>query len=209
MIARWPGRIKPGTTSHAIAQYEDILPTLIDLAGGNTEKDLDGTSLAGVLTGAKEGHRDYAYGVHNNVPEGRPYPIRSIRSKKYKLILNLAPENPYHEKHVMDIDREDYWKSWVEAAKTDPVAARWVDRYLKRPAVELYDAENDAWEVENLAGRPELAGVRRELEQELRRWMQRQGDSGAALDVRKDENAGRRARAANPAGKNKKGPPRD
>jgi len=187
MIARWPGRIKPGAVSDAIVQYEDVLPTLIELAGGPAEKGLDGRSFVGVLTGGKTELREYAFGIHNNVPEGRPYPIRSIRSKKYSLILNLTPEKEYHEKHVMDIDREDYWKSWVEGAKKDPKAAAMLNRFLKRPPVELYDVEKDPWELENRADRPDLAAVRRELEDQLRAWMKQQDDPGAALDVEKAE----------------------
>ena len=182
-IVRWPGRTRAGAVTDAIVQYEDVLPTLIDLAGGPAEKGLDGLSFAAVLTGERTEFREFAFGIHNNWPEGRPYPIRSIRSKKYKLILNLMPENDYHEKHIMDIDREDYWKSWVETAARDPRAAGPLRRFLKRPAVELYDVEKDPWELENLAGRPDLAPVRRDLEDRLRAWMQQQGDPGAALDV--------------------------
>ena len=182
VIARWPGRIKAGVTSTAIIQYEDVLPTLMELAGGSAERNLDGVSFAGVLTGNRTDAREYAYGVHNNVPEGRPYPVRSIRSKKYKLILNLVSENDYHEKHLMDIDRENYWKSWVVAAKTDLHTAKWVNRYTRRPAVELYDVEKDPWELENIAERAEMGNVRRELEGKLREWMNQQGDAGADLD---------------------------
>ncbi len=182
MIARWPGRIKAGTVSDAIVEYEDVLPTMIEAAGGEPSSSLDGRSFLGVLTGKKTEHRDFAFGIHNNIPEGRPYPIRSIRSRQHKLILNLTPENQYHEKHMMDIDRENYWKSLVEAAKHDAKAAGLLNRFLKRPAVELYDVANDPWEMNNLADKPELAGVRRDLEDRLRRWMKEQGDPGAALD---------------------------
>ena len=33
MVASWPGVIKPGTETSAIVQYEDLLPTFIDVAG--------------------------------------------------------------------------------------------------------------------------------------------------------------------------------
>lgn len=182
MITRWPGKIKPGTVSNAIVEYEDVLPTLIEAVGGNPPPSLDGRSFLPVLLGAKTSHRDFAFGIHNNVPEGRPYPIRSIRSPTHKLILNLMPEAEYHEKHMMDIDRENYWKSWVDAAQNDPKSAAAMNRFRKRPPVELYDVTADPWELNNLADRPELAGVRRELENRLHAWMKEQNDPGAALD---------------------------
>ena len=189
MLVRWPGHIKADAVSDALVQYEDVLPTIIAAAGGTPPADLDGRSFLPVLTGAQATHREFVFGVHNNVPEGRPYPIRSIRSHDYKLILNLAPEQPYHEKHVMDIDRENYWKASVAAAAHDPAVARPLDRYLKRPPVELYAVNKDPWELENLADRPELAAVRRELEAKLRAWMQEQGDTGVALDVEQPQPA--------------------
>jgi arylsulfatase A-like enzyme len=182
-LVRWTGRVAPGSTSDALLQYEDVTPTLIELAGGAPTPDLDGRSFLGVLTGAAAAHRDCAFAIHNNVPEGRPYPIRSVRTRRHKLILNLRSDADYHEKHMMDIDREAYWFSWVRDAKTDARAAAMLNRFVRRPAVELYDLEKDPWELENLAGRPGLADVQAGLEKRLREWMDRQGDPGAALDV--------------------------
>lgn len=189
LLARWPGRIKAGAVSDALMHYEDVLPTLIAAAGGTPPENLDGRSFLPVLTGAKTEHREFVFGVHNNVPEGRPYPIRSICSRDYKLILNLLPQQPYHEKHVMDIDRENYWKATAAAAARDPAVARPLERYLKRLPVELYAVNKDPWELENLADRPELAAIRRGLEEKLRVWMQEQGDTGAALDVEQPQPA--------------------
>jgi len=102
----------------------------VELAGGKPIEGLDGRSFLPVLLGQKETHRDYAFSIHNNVPEGRPYPIRTIRNTQYKLILNLMPDQEYHEKHMMDIDREGYWHSWAEAAKTDPRSAKMLQRFV-------------------------------------------------------------------------------
>ncbi len=176
MIVRWPGKVKPGSISDAMVQYEDILPTLIEAAGGAAETNLDGISFAAVLAGSKIECREYAYGIHNNTPSGPPYPIRSIRSKKYKLIFNLMPDEDYCMSWVT---KHKYWKSWVKAAETNEVASKLVNRFLRRPAVELYDVEKDVWELNNLADNPKLANVRRELEQKLHDWMRQQGDTGA------------------------------
>jgi arylsulfatase A-like enzyme len=65
LIARWPGKIAPGTTSDQVGSFADLLPTLAELAGGSTfvPQDIDGLSLAPKLLGqsAKQTQHDYLY----------------------------------------------------------------------------------------------------------------------------------------------------
>lgn len=184
LVARYPARIKAESTTDAIVQYEDIVPTLMDIAGGGEIKGIDGKSFMPVLYGKKKNHRPYAYGIHNNIPEGTAYPIRSIRDKRYKLILNLLPEAEYFEKHLMNLKNDrSVWASWIESTKTDERAQRFVNRYVKRPAVEFYDTQNDPWEMHNLAGEKKYAGRIARMQSELEKWMRQQGDTGAAMDV--------------------------
>ena len=42
LLARYPARIRSGRVSDAVVQYEDLLPTFIDLAGGRRRRELDG-----------------------------------------------------------------------------------------------------------------------------------------------------------------------
>ena len=44
-IARWPGRIQPGSVNPAMIEYVDILPTFVEVAGGTPDPVLDGKSL--------------------------------------------------------------------------------------------------------------------------------------------------------------------
>jgi len=53
-IARWPGVVPPGTISDFPCTSYDMMPTLLDLSGGATPTDIDGTSIAPVLTGQSE-----------------------------------------------------------------------------------------------------------------------------------------------------------
>ncbi len=144
----------------------------------------DGSSFLKVLLGDKNNHRDYVYGVHNNVPEGSPYPIRSIRNEQFHLLLNLSPESEYHEKHVMiENSRLIWWQAMNDAAaRGDEVAKKLVAKYRNRPEVELYRVDQDTYEMENLAGKPEFADVESSLLAELARWMKSQRDAGAELD---------------------------
>ncbi len=48
-IARWPGKIKAGTTSNLPAVFYDVLPTLAQIAGAKPLQNLDGINLAATL----------------------------------------------------------------------------------------------------------------------------------------------------------------
>jgi uncharacterized sulfatase len=189
LIARYPDQIEQGKVTDALVQYEDILPTMIDFAGGTPVEGLDGSSFLDVLLGTKNDHRDRSYGIHNNIPEGTAYPIRSIQDKRYKLIVNLNPEAAYYEKHMMNPnDAGSIWTSWQTTAQTDAGAAALVERFVHRPAIELYDLQEDRWELNNIAGRPEHAGRIAAMTAELERWMAEQGDRGTQMDTDNPEN---------------------
>lgn len=48
-IARWPGKIKPGTVSHQIWAFCDFLPTMADLTGTPAPHGIDGCSILPAL----------------------------------------------------------------------------------------------------------------------------------------------------------------
>lgn len=185
LLARYPQRIASGRISHAIVQYEDLLPTFIDIAGGKPRKELDGISFKKVLFGQTETARKYAYGIHNNIPEGKPYPIRSIRDEKYVLIWNLTPEKDYHEKHLMKEPHSitGVWEAWKSSEESDPKAAFLINRFVHRPEFEFYDIENDPWEMNNLANNPEYQDRIKKMKEALKKWMKQQGDKGAEMDA--------------------------
>ena len=184
LLARYPAMIKAGSRSDAIVQYEDLLPTFIDIAGGKARPELDGKSFKDALFGKTDTARKYAFGIHNNFPEGHPYPIRSIRDERYGLIWNLTPETQYHEKHVTNPDaKAGVWHAWMEAAAKGGRDAFWFNRYLHRPEFEFYDLKKDPWEKHNLAGKKKYAAKIEEMKAELMKWMEEQGDSGVDMDT--------------------------
>ncbi|MFD2571802.1 sulfatase [Spirosoma soli] len=186
MLIKWPGNVKPGTQTDALIQYEDITPTLINVADGQPIAGLDGKSFLPVLLGRSQTARQYAYGIHNNIPEGSPYPIRSIRDTRYKLIVNLTPDQDYYNRFMMNEkqkDRNSVWFSWTTQAATNSNAKRITERFVKRPAIEFYDTQTDPWEFNNLATDPAYQERIKLYQQKLQAWMKQQGDQGAALDI--------------------------
>jgi uncharacterized sulfatase len=191
-VARWPEIIKPGSVTHAMIQYVDVVPTLIEAAGGDPPKGLDGRSFLKVLIGEKDEHRDVVYGVHTTrgiINGTYCYPIRSIRTRTHKLILNLNHEATF----TCIITREnsdDYgrmWISWLKKAEIDPEAKRRVKFFQHRPPLEFYNLIEDPWELHNLA----LSSVSNsenclitELKQKLEYWMKEQGDFGIETEMK-------------------------
>jgi uncharacterized sulfatase len=197
LVARWPGHVPAGRRTTALVQYADVLPTLMELAGAEPADGFDGTSFLPVLLGQRDEHRDFVYAMHNNVPEGPPYPIRSISDGTHRYIRNLLPDNIYIEKHLMGWTGDGelnnpYWATWIASAWDTPRTYRLVSRYMHRPAEELYDTANDPYELRNLAGSPALRETQTRLAAALDRWMTAQGDPGAPQDTLQALQAARR-----------------
>jgi arylsulfatase A len=60
-IARWTGKIAPGTASDRVTGFEDWLPTLLELIGEKAPEDIDGISFAPTLRGEKQAPRAFLY----------------------------------------------------------------------------------------------------------------------------------------------------
>lgn len=178
LVAYWPGQIEAGARTDAMVSWVDIIPTLIDMAGGKVPSEIDGKSFAPVLLGETKTHRDKIFTTHTGDKKMNIFPIRSVRIGKYKYIHNLRPD-AYHTNHS-DLLRNDgrglYWVSWDETAKADPKAAAIIKRYYTRPEFELFDLDKDPLELDNLADNPEYRGKLAQLRDELNAWTTAQGD---------------------------------
>jgi arylsulfatase A-like enzyme len=177
-IAEWPGVIAPGSRSDAMVSWIDILPTLVELAGGSPPRDLDGRSFSRALRGEGREHRDKILSTHSGDGRMNVYPMRSVRTRDWKYILNLHPEFEYttHIDAAQDRDGVKYWRTWEAAAKTNAAARRTVEWYHARPKEELYDLRSDPLEQENLAARDTHADRLKQFRDELEAWMKMQGD---------------------------------
>ena len=105
MIARWPGRIKPGSVSDHPWYFPDVMPTLAEIAdvSGEVPKDIDGISILPTLLGkGVQKQHEYMYWQ---------YGVRAVRSGKWKgigkgghlylydLIQDRAEKNDLSAKH--------------------------------------------------------------------------------------------------------------
>ena len=204
-IVRWPGHVEAGSSTEAMCQYIDVVPTLLEAAGAdpttidtglsgdpNGGHGFDGRSFLPVLLGKTSKHRDYTFGVHTTrgIINGTDYPVRSVRGERYKLIRNLNHKVPFTNAATKDTqDKKPVYRSWLAAGGESKQRAL---AYQHRPAVELYDLESDPFELNNLAGNAELRDVRERLDKELDAWMKQQGDEGMATELRANERKGKK-----------------
>lgn len=182
LLASWPGKIPSGVRTGAMVSWIDILPTLVEAAGGEAPQDIDGRSFLPVLTGEKEEHRDIVLTTHSGDGNYNVYPIRAAHGPDgLKYIRNLRPDLSFrsHVTSAKNSGDSGYWDSWVDKAVKNPEARRKVRNYMRRPAEELYQTDEDPWERNNLIGDPDFSERAGELRQDVDEWMEETGDEKA------------------------------
>jgi N-sulfoglucosamine sulfohydrolase len=187
MAASWPGVLKPGSRIRAMIDFADFLPTFLELAGVKPPADIDGRSFAAVLRGRTDRRRTEVFASHtaDNHSAMNCYPMRSVRTDRFRYIWNLRPDLAFHTHfdRGKPEDGAEVWRSWVERAKKDERARAIVRRYYQRPEEELYDLSADPHETTNLAGKPEYRRTLAELRAKVRAWMDSMGDKGELFGV--------------------------
>lgn len=190
LVARWPDKIPAGKRTKAILKYSDVLPTLLDLAGqASPPETFDGSSFAKVLLGEKD-HRTRSFGMHNNYPEGPSYPIRAVTNGEWRYIHNLAPDSLYLEKPLMGRNEHNpYWQTWVFSSFSNQHHEFLINRFMKRPAEELYHTSEDPFEMTNLAADPPHTKIKNHLAKVLDQQRQEQSAPGRPLDTKQAHQA--------------------
>jgi len=115
LIARWPGKIAPGTESDLISAHWDMLPTFCELAETKTPSITDGISMTAELFGRSDEQKrhDYLYwefyeragkraarfgkwkAIQRNLQKDRPGPIQIFNLEK-----DLAEKHDLADQHT-------------------------------------------------------------------------------------------------------------
>jgi uncharacterized sulfatase len=189
-VIKCPDSWNANFETDAIAQYCDIVPTLVDAAGGTPSPDLDGKSLLPLIKGQTKTHRDRAYFLFNSrvhKTKGNPhFSTRAVTDGEYKFIWNFTPENLYTVNiTTCDLtgkarpgDFSQIYPSMIDRMETDEHAKAMVNRLRSRPQYQLYDLKKDPYELNNLADKPEHSERIEKFKADLQGWMKEQGDDG-------------------------------
>ncbi|MGK6350356.1 arylsulfatase [Parapedobacter sp. DT-150] len=92
-VARWPAKIKSNQTNAHIGAFWDLLPTFVELAGGEAPENVDGISFAGTLLGGEQPKQhDYLYWEFHE--RGGKQAVRYGKWKGVRLNVLTDPQAP-------------------------------------------------------------------------------------------------------------------
>ena len=87
LVARWPGKIKPGTVSNDLIMNIDFAPTLLDFAQLKSPEEMQGKSFKSSFSDTSATFRESVYYHYYEYPIWhKVQPHYGIRTERYKLI---------------------------------------------------------------------------------------------------------------------------
>lgn len=177
LIARWPGHVKPGTTTASLVSSVDLAATICDVAGVGLPSSFQGKSFATVLHDPGAKHRDFVFAEHNwHDYEARERAVRSSRFKYIRNFYNDLPGTPPADavrSPTYDVMKALHAAGRLSDAQSGPFV-------VPRPAEELYDLERDPFELTNLADDAASASELQTLRNVLQEWQAETGDDEPA-----------------------------
>lgn len=145
---------KPGSKVDRLISWVDLVPTLLSIAGIPVPDYLQGNAFLG---NQKTADPEYVFLFRGRMDE-RYDMSRAVRDSKFRYIRNYMPHRIYGQR------LEYLWKapsvgSWERAFLNGECNEVQSAFWKTKPSEELYDVENDPWEVNNLADNPEYKEV--------------------------------------------------
>jgi N-sulfoglucosamine sulfohydrolase len=180
LIIREPGQ-KEGVVNAAMVNWTDVAPTILEWCGvkpppmGKKKKavEMAGRSILPILEETEAKGWDVVYGSHQFHEVTMYFPMRMVRTRTHKYLLNLA--HPLEYPFASDLWGSEMWQGVLKRGDA-MMGSRSVKSFLFRPKEELYDLAADPNELRNLAGDPSQQKALEELRGKLEAWRERTND---------------------------------
>lgn len=175
MIIRFPHKRLAGTVNTDLVSFVDFAPTTLSLAGVNVPSYMQGQAFAGVSK--TRSPRKYIYAARDRMDSEYDI-VRAVRDKRFKYIRNFQPEKPYMQNiaYRKQMDLMNELLRFEKEGKLDSVQQLWFRKTKDKE--ELFDTQNDPFELKNLASDPAYSSKLGELRTELNKWMVQTKDKG-------------------------------
>lgn len=162
-----------GTKVDRMISFVDLAPTLLSIAGATVPEFMQGKAFLG---DQKTVDPEYVYMFRGRMDE-RFDLSRAVRDKKFRYIRNYMPHRIYGQ-HIDYLWKAPSLGSWEKACLEGKCNDAQMAFWKPKPAEELYDTENDPWEVHNLANDPRYADVLNRMRKAQRDWVLEVKDAG-------------------------------
>jgi N-sulfoglucosamine sulfohydrolase len=167
LIVRAPSQKSKGVVNDAMASWTDIAPTILDWAGVKPAAAMGGKSLLPILEKEDAKDREVVFGSHQFHEITMYYPMRMVRTRTHKLIVNLAHPLPFPS--ASDLYNSGTWQGILNRNDT-MVGRRSREAFEHRPREEMFDLAKDPDELKNVAADPAYADTLKELKARLHDW---------------------------------------
>jgi hypothetical protein len=177
-----------GSKVERLISFVDLAPTLLSIAGIEIPEYLQGNAFLGKQ---KTEDPEYAFMFRGRMDE-RYDMCRAVRDQKYRYIRNYMPYRVYGQ-HLDYLWQAPSIRSWEQAYLKGECNETQSIFWQTKPVEELYDTENDPWEINNLAKDPAYKDVLLRMRAANKDWVTKIKDTGFIPEADRVERAGEMA----------------
>ncbi|MCK0156895.1 sulfatase [Cellulophaga sp. F20128] len=174
LIVKFLGNKKQADRSSDFISFVDFAPSVLSLAGIKAPQIMQGMARFGKYEAPK---REYIFSTSDRF-DGNVDRIRAVRYGKYKYIrnFNINTSNALDVAYRMQMPMMRQLKKLHEENQLDENAAKWF--HTPKPVEELYNLEEDPYELHNMAASEDLVATLDHLRSALDNWMVEINDLG-------------------------------
>ncbi len=176
---------KTGSKVDRLISFVDLVPTLLSITSIPVPEYLQGSAFLGKQ---KTADPEYAFMFRGRMDE-RYDMSRAVRDQKFRYIRNYMPYRIYGQ-HLEYLWQAPSIVSWEKAYLNGECNETQSIFWNTKPVEELYDTENDPWEVNNLAENQDYTAILERMRAANKTWVTSIYDAGFIPEADRVERAG-------------------
>ncbi|NND79882.1 MAG: sulfatase [Maribacter sp.] len=175
LLIKFPNNENADSRNDSFISFIDYAPTVLSMAGIEPPKVMQGKAQFGEFEVKKKSE----YTFHSSDRFDELYDrLRAVRSVRYKYIKSfntqISHAMPVAYREQMPMMQE--LRKLYATKKLNDGQSVWL--HPDKPVEELYDLENDPYELNNLAGIPEFQDTLLHLRKVMKEWIKETNDLG-------------------------------
>jgi arylsulfatase A-like enzyme len=165
---------KPGTENYDLVSFVDFAPTVLNLAGVEIPKHINGIPFLG--ENIPDPH-EYLFAARSRADD--MYELsRAIHDKDFIYVRHFLPQLPYIQTGIINSDGKDSYRELRRAHIAGEMPPAGELMWHPKPVEELYDLKADPQELNNLAGSSEHAAKLEKMRGLLKAQIMNTRDAG-------------------------------